>query len=734
MNLLKHVFPENNYEAYEGLLPPAVFFRLTKQEEIIVGSSCEIKYNDFLIFGSIYISTSFLCFHSLDLKTRFTFPLSTIRQVERTASDTDVFVFDLITLQNQIIHLTIKGTRQQSELFCDRLLRQLRVTSPEAGDVKEFLHTLASEKLLHSGILKKSNNENQATLYHRLNFSTGLGALFGFPSKLINPKFHSDIHEKEQLDRWRKYFLKSGANFNFVQTPFFFTLLQNGIPDNLRADVWETCSGSLYWRWKSKSFYNDNVNRVLTETCEYGDEIERDLSRSLPSYPAYQSKTGIDALRRVLRFYSGVKTDMGYCQAINIVVAALLIYCTEEQAYFLFSQISELYVPGYYGKLIHGLLLDLTVFEYTLQQTLPHLYQKIFEMKMDLRLITINWFFSLFIKDFRLDYAMQILDYFITNGPNVLFQIALALFKINAHGILNAVDDASVVNVFQDCFAKINTESSTTTCNGSTTNKPISSTFSQLQAIAFEYFDFITNGYILAKRTEFRETVLTSLKLFTKRSHLRGLYQHTKLSNISLESLYDAFIDGIGEDHLCHSRIMEQKINYNGFEKLIKKSIPRQIFLEKAAHYQKSERKLFKRLYNWLNRTSDLNVPLTFEKLIIGIETMNVLAKEAPEVFCFQLYDFNEEKKLQTDQIVELSESLILICCYEGNHEDDERLTVISDFLRSCFNKRKQNQKEVQISLEQFQYIAANTSLLPILGFFIEKLVKGMLTKRNTIQ
>ncbi|EPX70922.1 GTPase activating protein Gyp2 [Schizosaccharomyces octosporus yFS286] len=725
MNLLKHVFPENNYEAYEGLLSPVVLFRLTKQEEIIIGSSCEIKYDDSLIFGSIFISTSFLCFHSLDYKTRFTFPLSTIRQVERTVSETDVFVFDLITLQNQILHLTIKGTRQQSELFCDRLLRQLRLTSHEAGDVKNFLHTLSSEKVLHTGILK-NNNDNQA------NFSTGLGALFGFPSKLIKPNSNSDVHQKEQLDRWRKYFLKSGANFNFMQTPSLFTLLQNGIPDNLRADVWETCSGSLYWRWKSKDYYNNNVHKVLTEACEYGEEIERDLSRSLPSYPAYQSKIGIDALRRVLRFYSGENADMGYCQAINIVVAALLIYCTEEQAYFLFSQISQLYVPGYYGKLIHGLLLDLTVFEYVLQQTLPHLYQKLSEMKMDLRLITINWFFSLFIKDFRLDYAMQIFDWFIVNGPNVLFQIALALFKINAQGILNAVDDASVVKVFQDCFAKINSEF-LVTYSEDTTTQPLSSTFLQLQAIAFEYFDFITNGYIVAKRTEYRETVLTSLKLFTKRSHLRGLYQHTKLSNISLENLYDAFIDGIGEEHLCHSRIMEQKIDYYGFEKLIKKSIPRQIFFEKAAHYQKSERKLFKRLYTWLNRT-DLNVPLTFEKLIVGIETMNMLAEETPEIFIFQLFDEKEEKKLQTDQIVELSESLILICCYEGNHEDDERLTVISDFLACCFNKRKQNQKDFQISLEQFQSIATNTSLSPILGFFIKKLVKGMLTKRNSIQ
>lgn len=50
--------------------------------------------------------------------------------------------------------------------------------------------------------------------------------------------------------------------------------------------------------------YRELVNRSVGIESTTNEEIERDLHRSLPECPAFQSSTGIDALRRVLTAYA----------------------------------------------------------------------------------------------------------------------------------------------------------------------------------------------------------------------------------------------------------------------------------------------------------------------------------------------------------------------------------------------------------------------------------------------
>lgn len=93
----------------------------------------------------------------------------------------------------------------------------------------------------------------------------------------------------------------------------------------LRGEIWELTSGSLYLRLFQPTLYTDTLTQYSGRHSLSIDEIEKDLNRSLPEYPGFQSEEGIGRLRRVLGAYSWRNPDVGYCQAMNIVVAALLM-------------------------------------------------------------------------------------------------------------------------------------------------------------------------------------------------------------------------------------------------------------------------------------------------------------------------------------------------------------------------------------------------------------------------
>ncbi|KAF4124707.1 TBC1 domain family member 8/9 [Geosmithia morbida] len=487
----------------------------------------------------------------------FTFPLCAIRRVERLNSQNFQFALAFTTWngllyddakdgpkdrrdgREQRIILHLAGTRQACERFCDGLKKGLRAGVGNVGK----LRSVASEN--YSEYLLRSDEKKNATPP-----DAGLGMVFRYPG---DPK---KLRDRAKMRLWAEYLRDNGRNFTLIRQPTFHKLIRVGLPNRLRGEVWEVTSGSIFLRLETPELYAETLARFEGHESLAIDEIEKDLNRSLPEYPGFQSDEGIGRLRRVLTAYSWVNTEVGYCQAMNIVVAALLIYMSEAQAFFLLSTLCDRLVPGYYSTTMYGTLLDQKVFECLVERTMPILWEHLVKSDVQLSVVSLPWFLSLYINSMPLVYAFRVLDVFFVEGPKVLFQVGLAILRINGEELLDAADDGTFISVLKSYFSRLDQSA-----HPKSENPKLRAVtrFQELMVVAFKEFSSITHSTITELRLKNKDAVLNNIENFAKRTALRNLGPDSKLlSPEELGALYDRFYN-ILYDRQQRNMVMQQE-------------------------------------------------------------------------------------------------------------------------------------------------------------------------------
>ncbi|CAF1518991.1 unnamed protein product, partial [Adineta steineri] len=167
--------------------------------------------------------------------------------------------------------------------------------------------------------------------------------------------------EKERETLWNMHFTTYGRGSTMYRTNELYELIFQGIPDSLRNELWLIFSGAIHDKAANPNIYHKLVQQsslVKTYHDSTNDEIERDLYRALPDQKAFQNESGISALRRLLRAYACHNTDVGYCQAMNIIGGVLLLYMNEEDAFWTLAALCERLLPDYYNTKVVGALID----------------------------------------------------------------------------------------------------------------------------------------------------------------------------------------------------------------------------------------------------------------------------------------------------------------------------------------------------------------------------------------
>jgi len=229
---------------------------------------------------------------------------------------------------------------------------------------------------------------------------------------------------------------------------------------------------------------------------------------------------------------------------------------SEAQAFFLLSVLCDRLVPGYYSTTMYGTLLDQKVFESLVEKTMPILWDHLGKSDVQLSVVSLPWFLSLYINSMPLVFAFRVLDVFFLEGPKVLFQIGLAILRINGEELLDVQDDGSFISVLKSYFSRLDESAHPRSENP---KLRAITRFQELMVVAFKEFSGITHSTVTELREKHKNAVLENIESFAKRTSIRNLGPESKrLSMDDLGVIYDRFYEVL-YDHQQKQRVIDEE-------------------------------------------------------------------------------------------------------------------------------------------------------------------------------
>ncbi|KAF1804276.1 rab-GTPase-TBC domain-containing protein [Mucor lusitanicus] len=473
----------------------------------------------------------------------------------------------------------------------------------------------------------------------------GLGLEFGYPENSKKSK------DKSKTKLWKLYFQENGRNLTMIKLPTFGKLVRVGLPNSLRGEIWEASSGAMYLRFANQGLYQEILDKYKGQKSTSTEEIEKDLNRSLPEYPGYQSPEGINRLRRVLTAYAWSNPELGYCQAMNIVVSALLIYTTEEQAFWILHILVDRFFPGYYSTNMYGALLDQITFEQLVEKTMPILWNHFKRTNVELSVACLPWFLSLYINSMPLEFAVRVLDILFMEGPRILFQIGLAILKVNGEELLETRDDGGFLDIFKAFFQSIGHKEQVD--NGE-----------QHIKITYREFSLVTNEMITELRNQNQLKVGAGIESFTKRTVIRNLKDTAMFSKEDVAILYDKYFGALyyASHEASNNAKSDSKMNREVFQSMLASMT----VWAKAKHNTDNAdvnaanavcNNFIDRMYRLFTENAADNL-LDFQMVILGMNEILHGDLMSHMDWFFQLYDQDKDGVLTSQDIINMSKEL----------------------------------------------------------------------------
>ena len=211
-------------------------------------------------------------------------------------------------------------------------------------------------------------------------------------------------------------------------------------------------------REKSQLSYREVVGQCGDRENSTSLQIEKDLLRTLPTNICFTSldSIGIPRLRRVLRSVAHHLPDVGYCQGMGMIAGTLLLFCKEEDVFWMMISIIEDLLPAsYYSSNLWGAQADQKVLQSLMTTVLPDLASVLAQHNIDLSLVSLHWFITIFSSALHIKILVRVWDLVFYHGTSVMFKVALAMLSTSEKEIVKASNSADIFNILSMLPSKV---------------------------------------------------------------------------------------------------------------------------------------------------------------------------------------------------------------------------------------------------------------------------------------
>ncbi|KAM6179942.1 TBC1 domain family member 4 [Erethizon dorsatum] len=270
------------------------------------------------------------------------------------------------------------------------------------------------------------------------------------------------VCQKEVLITWDKKLLNCRAKIR-CDMEDIHTTLKEGVPKSRRGEIWQFLALQYRLRHRLPNKHqppDTSYKELLKQLTAQQHAILVDLGRTFPTHPYFSVQLGAGQLSlfNLLKAYSLLDKEVGYCQGISFVAGVLLLHMSEEQA---FEMLKFLMYDLGFRKQYRPDMTSLQIQMYQLSRLLHdyhrELYTHLEENEISPSLYAAPWFLTLFASQFPLGFVARVFDIIFLQGTEVIFKVALSLLSSQEALIMECENFENIVEFLKSRLPDMNT-------------------------------------------------------------------------------------------------------------------------------------------------------------------------------------------------------------------------------------------------------------------------------------